>query len=540
MSGNIDTEQWQNFNERLSYWISKQGFWFQLRYSLFLGAQKSGIMFHLVQLAFRLVIFLIVGGLAWVGVVKFTGEEKFSELVSDAIEDKFAADEIQIRGLSRERGKLTISRLAMIADKNSFFTGLELSNLACQRDFFVDFGKIWKLGIVEISKVNLLLRAGADSEESAHKISNVLFQEMGNLKPDAIHVANMSMRWGFTERSRGAITASKMKAIPHGDGWKLSFRGGTFSQNWLRELQIEKLDVVISKQGIEFEEAVFSKDGGSLVMEEFDIVAGHAPVVSGKMKIKWMPISSMLPAVARAYADGRISGEFDVVGSTNTTEGITFNGEVVLEKGDVITLHDRVPLLKALTVVDGSNNYRRVDFKSGSFNLKFQEQGLMLSDVKLFADDKMSLIGEMFVRKPKADEELVLDDGSDFFSGIVKEEDLVKKLNFSLREAGSASNDRESGFDTDDDKSLFGKLDGLGNNRRILEYHAEKLSQSFRYEGEFKITLMQTAFDRAPELKAAFPATADGGRIPISVPIQGVLYELTEDVAKELYEKGRR
>ena len=62
MSGNIDSEQWQNFNERLSYWISKQGFWFQLRYSLFLGGKKSGLMFHFVHLALRLVIFLIAGG----------------------------------------------------------------------------------------------------------------------------------------------------------------------------------------------------------------------------------------------------------------------------------------------------------------------------------------------------------------------------------------------------------------------------------------------------------------------------------------------
>ncbi|MFN4943381.1 MAG: hypothetical protein ACK5G9_06265 [Akkermansiaceae bacterium] len=540
MSGNIDSEQWQNFNQRLTYWIFKQGFWFQLKYSLFLGGKKPGLMLHFVHLTLRLVIFLIFGGLVWVGVVKFTGEEKFTKLFSDQVEKKFAADEIEIQGVSRERGKFTIFRLAMIADKSSFFTGLELSNLVCQRDFFVDFGRTWKPGLVEISKANLSLRAGADSEESAQAIAGVLFQEMGNLRPDAIHVANMSMRWGFTERSRGSITASKMKAIPQGDGWKLSFRGGTFSQNWLRELQIERLDVLVSKQGIKFEEAVFSKDGGLLVLEEFDIVAGYTPKVSGKMKMKSMSISSMLPVVARAYVDGKISGNFEVAGSTNTTEGITFDGEVILENGDVITLRDRISLLRALTVVDANNNYRRMDFKTGSFKLKFQEKGLMISDVKMFADDKMSLIGDMFVRKPKADEELVLDDGSDFFGETVKEDDLAKDINISLLEAGKDSNDRESGFETDDDKSLFGKLAIMSINRRILEYEAEKLSQSYRYEGEFKITLMQTAFDRAPELKAVFPGTADGGRIPISVPIQGVLYELTEGIAKQLYEKGRR
>ncbi len=120
MSGNIDSEQWQNFNQRLTYWIFKQGFWFQLKYSLFLGGKKPGLMLHFVHLTLRLVIFLIFGGLVWVGVVKFTGEEKFTKLFSDQVEKKFAADEIEIQGVSRERGKFTIFRLAMIADKSSF------------------------------------------------------------------------------------------------------------------------------------------------------------------------------------------------------------------------------------------------------------------------------------------------------------------------------------------------------------------------------------------------------------------------------------
>jgi len=50
--------------------------------------------------------------------------------------------------MSRARGKFTIGRLALIDEENSFFRGLELSNLICQRDFFVDFGKTWRPGIV--------------------------------------------------------------------------------------------------------------------------------------------------------------------------------------------------------------------------------------------------------------------------------------------------------------------------------------------------------------------------------------------------------
>ncbi len=540
MSGNFDSEQWQNFNERLSYWISKQGFWFQLKYSLPRGGRKGAFMFHFVHLFLQFMLFLIAAALLGVAVVKMTGEEKFTKAVSKVFREKFSADEIEIRGVSRERGKFTITRLAMIADKGSFFTGLELSNLICRRDFFVDFGKTWKPGIVEISKLNLSIRAGADSDEGARAISDVLFQDLGSIKPDAIHVGNMSLKWGYTERSRGSISESQMKAVPLADGWRLTFRGGTFTQNWLKNLLIEELDVVITSKGIRFNKAVFSKSGGSVILDQFEIVAGQRPMVSGQMKIKAMNISSMLPVVATSFVQGKISGEFTVSGSTNSTEGIGFDGEVALEEGDVITLRDKIPLFRALSVVDANQTYRRVDFRIGSFYLEIAAEGLVFSNIKILADEVMSLTGKIVVRKPKSDEELALDDGSEFFRGIVNSDETVEDVDITLRKAGRVSNNDEIGVQKEVDKSLFGRLEILRESRRAEEFETEKLSQSFRYEGECNITLMKTAFDRAPELKAAYPPISESGRIPITVPIKGLLYEVTADLANEIYEKGRK
>ncbi len=141
--------------------------------------------------------------------------------------------------------------------------------------------------------------------------------------------------------------------------------------------------------------------------------------------MKGMDITGMLPIVARAYVEGKISGEFVVSGSTNTTNGIGFDGVVKMEEGDVITLRDRIPLLRALTVVDSGRNCRRVDFSIGSFRMEMSGEGMRLSDVGLFADDTMSLTGNMFVRKPKSDEEMVLNDGSEFFAEIARADELA-------------------------------------------------------------------------------------------------------------------
>ena len=540
MSGNFDSEQWQNFNDRLSYWISKQGFWFQLRHSLPRTGQKGVFMVHFVNLALRFGLFLLITGIIYTYVVKFTGEEKFKENLTKEFHKKFSVNEVEIGSVNRGRGKFNIARMGMIDEHNSFFRALELSNLVCDRDFFVDYGKTWKPGVVEITKVNLLLRAGADTDESAGKIGDVLFQDLGNFKPDAIHVLNMSLKWGYTELSSGSIEDSKMKAVPVSDGWRLSFRGGFFSQNWLKKLQIEELDVLITRKGIQFEKAVFSKNGGTLVLNQLEIEAGQRPLVSGQMKMKGLDISSMLPMVARAYVEGKISGDFNVSGSTNSTDGIGISGVVKLEEGDVITLRDKIPLLRALTVLDSDYAYHRVDFRLGSFQLEMLGKGLVISDAKLFADETMSLSGEMLVRKPNSDEELALDDGSEFFGKVIIDDQLSGDLNLSLPEAEEIINRNNKKMQTNEDYSLFEKLSVLRESRLIRQFELERLSRSYRYEGKFNLTLKNTVFDRAPELKQMFPATSETGRIPITVPIKGLLYEVTEDLANTLYEKGWR
>jgi hypothetical protein len=66
------------------------------------------------------------------------------------------------------------------------------------------------------------------------------------------------------------------------------------------------------------------------------------------------------------------------------------------------------------------------------------------------------------------------------------------------------------------------------------------LSRTLRYEGLFRITLPADAFERAPKLAAQFPVDANIGRIPMLVPIEGNLYEITLTQAEDIYQQGTR
>jgi hypothetical protein len=56
----------------------------------------------------------------------------------------------------------------------------------------------------------------------------------------------------------------------------------------------------------------------------------------------------------------------------------------------------------------------------------------------------------------------------------------------------------------------------------------------------FGITIPGDAFERAPRLQALYPVDGKTGRIPIRVPIEGQLWEVTLKQAEDLYLQGQR
>ena len=108
----MDSEQSQNFNERLSQWVANQGFWFQIRYSMSGSGHEGRAMIHLLRLAFRLLLFLLlvaVGG--WVYLIKRTDSTRFHDRLREDLQAGLSASELEMRGPERCRGNLEISRL---------------------------------------------------------------------------------------------------------------------------------------------------------------------------------------------------------------------------------------------------------------------------------------------------------------------------------------------------------------------------------------------------------------------------------------------
>ncbi len=547
----MELEQSQNFNERLSQWVANQGFWFQIRYSMTGSGTKGTVMFHLLRLSFRILIFMVVLA-AGTGIylVKRTGTEKFTDVLQAALQDGMTASEAEMVGFMRVQGALEISRLSLKGGNETFFNSMVVKNIRCKMGLLDGlFGK-WDPGTISIFKLDMDVRAGTDDADSSQMIAKSLFKSSKQVLIKSVDIQDATVRWGYSERTWGSIDNSALKISRQDDGMKLIFKGGTFTQNWLRKLEIVHLEITCDKDGMTFEKVELRLKKGTVDFSGLRVTGGSRPLVEGTAKIRHLDIESMVPPALRNLVEGSISGDFRVAGSTNSADGLGFSGQVTLDGQDIISLRDRVHLLKALSTVDYVRNYHRVDFREGTFHLKTIGGGMEITDLKFKDEELLSLEGKMLVRLPTpaetkaAMEKSATPGGAPLFSGddteVEKIEPKGEEAEFTLRRAAEEAKRAREGIVGDGANSLFDRLGMTLQMRRLEMLAAERLSRTLRYEGVFKITLPKDAFDRAPRLAAQFPVDPKLGRVPMVVPIEGSLYEVTLKQAEDLYQQGRR
>ncbi|HSP41365.1 MAG TPA: hypothetical protein VLO11_00705 [Luteolibacter sp.] len=548
----MDTPRTDNFNERLSQWVASQGFWFQVRYSMSGSGVKGRAMFHLLRLGFRLLIFLMVAALGvTVYLMKRTDSEKFVENFGGKLETALSAEDLEIRGVQHVQGQLEIGRLAAEGGASTFFDSLEARNIRMKMNLLDGLVGVWNTGNIAIARLEADLRAGTDDEASARDLAKAVFGKSQRVDVHSIEIASATLHWGYSEQTRGSIENSEMRVQRTDAGWRLSFKKGVFRQNWLRQLDIVEMVVLVESGGLLFERAEFKQSGGTVEFPGLRVMAGARPQVDGIVKVRDANLASVLPPALLNFMDGSLSGDFRAFGSTNSSEGVGFEGQVVLDGRDTISLRDRIHILKALSVVDYSRNYRRVDFNAGSFDMRTHAGGMRLTDIDLQAEDLLTISGQLEIRLPTQQEvDAAVAEGSGLESSplFISEDEIAEARglqgddgeDFTLRRAAQEARRIQEGNQSAESLSLFDRL-GIGiEMRRLRNQAADRMSRMLRYEGELEITLPGDAFERAPRLAEMYPTDPATGRHTMKVPVEGHLYELTLRQAEDIYQLGQR
>lgn len=532
---NAREEKRAAFNEQMNEWVSRQGLWFQLRHA----ADGQTIVARLLRVFIRLFIILVIAlFFLWLYLVKRVEGDAFNAKITTALEEVLAAENCEVGSIHKARDTITISSVKADGTAGSFFH--KAAARVIRLNMGITDGVIgkWSADAVNITQLDLEVKAGDRDDAAAAKSFAALFAKYENFEFERIEVDVANIQWGYSETNSGSITNTTMSVVRNGDSWNIELSGGMFSQNWLRNLEIQKMIVVCDKKGIHIKEAKL-RSGLGTVAFSLDMGSGGKPEANGTLQLTSMPLKALLPARYEDWLAGTISGKGKISGSTNSQEGIVMDIDFTLGEGDVMVLRDRLPLLSALSVVDLYNSYRKVSFDEGGFHIKTGGNRMEVSQVALQAGNLLDLKDGQFVVRPPTNKEIA--------SALnIKDLEVVNKVienkwkfeDDEMIRAGTSGGELSHAARGVVGEVVQGKSD-VTKVKDVLTTSILNESKVSIFEGSVQIGLNGDAFDKAEKLKAAYPEDEASGRIWVRVPLNGRLQTLTLKQARKFYIMGK-
>lgn len=511
------------FNQQMNEWISRQGLWFQLRHA----ADGQSVASKLARVILRV---LILGGvcclLVGIYLVKRVGKSGFKEDVSAAIESSLRGSNVELGTIKKDRDVATISSIEMEGEDEAFFHQLEARQVSFNMKLTDGLLGVWHGGSVFMDRLDLTLKAGARNDQSASQAYGALFDDHPSFFFERIEADETNLKWGYSEKNRGSIEKSQMRANRTGDQWELNFSGGRFNQNWLKNLEIDYLTVICDRQGgVHLKKGRLLSGKGSLTFG-VKVGAGGQPQLDGQLSFESFPLATILPYRYSEWLSGSVSGEGRLSGSTNSQQGVEMDIRLSLKDGDQLVMRDSLPLLSALRVVDLYNSYRKVIFTEGSFHIVTGQGRVEIDEIDLKAGDLMFMGGDVKMR-PATHQDI-----ADALK--IKDVEIVANI---IDEAWQNNQGldslKEDAVQPDNDTAMSRR------GKDVLRTAILSEKESGRYEGTIRIGLKGDAFDKSPRLKQTYPKDTPSGRIWIDVPMNGKYETLTLSQAKQLYVLGR-
>ena len=548
----MEDESTQQFNERLAQWVAKQGFWFQLRYSM-AGGGKEILVFHALRLLSRVTIFALVATIIiFYLLVKRTDSVAFKTEFKDQLVEAFECKSGKMQSFDRNQNRATIRYLSLNGGPKSFIEYCEATGIAFRMGLLDGIVGKWDASLITVDRMSLHVKAGAESPEEASDLQQALAKRYPSLDFQALESLNTMISWGYSLRTMGSISQSRMTVLREDDGWRLRFRGGQFQQNWLKNLEIDELILKCTDSAIIVDKGIFTvrnleKDlnqtevDGKVTFEGVTITGGLRPSYSGTVIFDRVPLHSVLQDSYHNYMEGTISGRFRIQGSTNSPDGIVMNGRVVLVDGDEIVLRNKLPILNSLSILNPAGTFRKTSFTKGSFQIKTIGGSLQVTDINLTAPEQMELQGGFLVR-PANNQEIneMLRRGSidnEVAQEITSSSGEAININdeITLRRAvelASRSNGNPTGLDASiaDTGAPF-QMEALAIESQIRV--RERLAQTAIFQGQVALFLPTAPFEKAGSLKKMARSVSDT-TIILDAPLNGNIQELTFAQAENL------
>ena len=542
----VNQKKLDQFQTRMSAWVAGQGLLFQLSHGG--RGASSAIMGWVTRITLRLSILLAVGAVLLYGyLIRKPFSPSFGESLRLAVQEGLGAESVEMGPTGRKEGQLDLSSLEMEGSEGAFFDRLRARNIKTRMRILSGTAGVWRGEVVSAEQLDVKVKSGSERLDS-EKVYGAIFHAGEGFTFDRVEVEDATILWGYSASTAGEIRNTKLSGKRNETGWRLKMKGGTFSQNWLKDLTIESLECQISNEGVQIVDAQFSKGEGKMVL------AGRVrgPVVDPQVELsgnmKGFPLAGCLQSEVAAVLNGRVSGEVQLGGSPYGASGITVSSQIVLAPGDEIIVTDEIELLDVISLVDRYRSYKKIRFRSGGFDLETGKNVAVISDIRLEAKDHARLEGGFLSRRPSDKEiskaifetEIEWDGGSSGDTTVDGNlEEGASAPEFNLADAARAARSVSDSGETI--RTIF-QSEVFGEEVQQREEAARANYRRIPYlEGEVRMGLNARAFEekRSPALAQMFPVEEGSGlrwlriRLDQSLPFAGA------DLAEKILSHGK-
>ena len=239
---------------------------------------------------------------------------------------------------------------------------------------------------MQIGEVHLDLKAGPSLTKSEGKPDRIRPSSWLSASPNfrqtrfgEIKIYEANFDWGPYWTSEGSLHLATGLLKRTLGKWTLHLANGTLSQNWLRDLRMTPG----TKMTVELEgEDKLSITGGQFelgtagkVTLDGHVQLGETPEFNFQLSMKTINLDDILPDQYQATLGGIADFELQVTGSPNRSDGIIFEGEMLMVEGGRIR---EVPILRTLSVITPRSEMRNMPIRSGS-RVKFKSRHGLLT-----------------------------------------------------------------------------------------------------------------------------------------------------------------
>lgn len=337
------TQDKSTYHDEMHRWMAKQSFWHRLKYGRHPGDRSRLFVFVVKAMLFFVIILgLALGGLM-LAVKNRVGSEEFSKDLRYAAAETLDARAINGLSVDWSSGMARLRSLHVDGGRSNFFSALDIELVSFPLELSDVLGSEWEIDSFEGRGADMKLRSGAFTDREWQELLSAVDVEQekaehGWLSPVVdlsslrhVTIRDMNIRWGAKAWMAGSLIGCDLEATKRGGIWNVRIEKGRFSQNWIKDAEIEKIVLEIDSSKIRVVEGKLRMPSGSPVSMSGTIFCDDNPEFDLAVRIDDFQFKDFIAEEKAMILTGEFGAEVRISGSVNQNEGLTSKGRLIAE-----------------------------------------------------------------------------------------------------------------------------------------------------------------------------------------------------------------